>query len=122
MPNRSRPVLVVDDNDATRETVALVVGDEGHPTAVARDSTEALASLDWVRPWVVVADLQMPGLDGDQLVGALRERMPGLPAVIMTGRPDARDLIEAVPAQYLAKPFSLDQLFAAIDAATRSTR
>ncbi|MEA2662982.1 MAG: two-component system, response regulator FlrC [Chloroflexota bacterium] len=111
-------MLVVDDSSLLLAAVAAVVALEGYPTIVARDRGEALAQLDLARPWLVVTALQMAPMDGGELVVALRERMPGLAAVIMAPHPEARRTIEALPAAYLATPFTLGELLWAIAAAT----
>jgi two-component system response regulator PrrA len=114
-----RTVLVVDDNACIRAAVAESLALEGYEAALARDGDEALRCVDRLRPWAVVTDFDMPHMDGGRLVVELRLRMPDLPAVIMTGNPDARPLINWLRAEYLAKPFGLDELLQAIGAATR---
>ncbi|MGH7120960.1 MAG: response regulator, partial [Acetobacteraceae bacterium] len=64
------------------------------------------------RPDVLVSDVVMPGLDGPSLVRRLRERWPGLPAVLVSGYVDEaqRRSLEAENMTFLAKPYSLAEL------------
>jgi CheY-like chemotaxis protein len=63
---------------------------------------------------MVITDFQMPAMDGAELVLALRAKMPDLPSIVMTGYPQMRSRIEALPAEYVAKPFGLLELLRAI--------
>jgi two-component system nitrogen regulation response regulator GlnG len=110
--------LVVDDDPFTLDALSEVVGLDGLRTIGARNGEEALARTQKRRPWLVVTDYRMAAMSGADLVRALRERHPGLPAVVMTEHTAARGEIEALPAHYVAKPISLAALVRAIAAAT----
>ena len=71
MPAR---VLVIDDDDLSREVLALLLHHEGYATETADSGDAALEQLGATRPLpdVVLADLQMPGTTGRELVGRLR--------------------------------------------------
>jgi CheY-like chemotaxis protein len=112
----------VDDNVRVREAVAETLASEGYDLLLARDGDDALKSVDRLRLCAVVTDFNMPHMDGDELVARLRQRLPNLPAVIMTGNPEAQRLIRWLRAAYLPKPFSTTELLHAIDAATHMPR
>ena len=112
MPPR---VLVVDDDPAIRELVATLLADEGWAVRAAADGLAALAASGAWRPDLIVSDVAMPRLDGLGLLERLRQRGDRTPLVLISaGAP--------IPAQpnvwFVAKPFDLDQLLAAVARAT----
>jgi putative nucleotidyltransferase with HDIG domain len=85
--------------------------------AFANSGSEALAVLA-ANPYdVIVSDMRMPGMDGAQLLEAVRERYPGMIRVVLSGHTDMEAAIRAVPVahQFLSKPCDAGQLQAAID-------
>lgn len=115
------PVLVVDDDQAIRELVTDVLEDEGYPVRAAIDGEEALLAIEAIRaadpdcPRVVLLDMKMPGLDGWGFARHLRERGLPISIVVMTAARDARQWAREIGADaYLAKPFQLDDLLAAV--------
>ena len=108
-------VLVVDDDTAIREFVALALQDEGYAVATAADGREALERCAAFGPDLVLLDLNMPGLDGWQTRARLRETAPRLPVVFMTaGQHAASEAARHDAAGALPKPFDLDQLLALV--------
>jgi two-component system, chemotaxis family, chemotaxis protein CheY len=105
-------VLIVEDDDAIRETLELALGVEQYPTAVARDGQEA---LDWLLghdpPSLILLDLMMPVMDGWQLLDHLRRdsRLAQVPVVVTTAF--GRDLKSAAALPILRKPIELKDLF-----------
>jgi two-component system, sensor histidine kinase len=85
--SRARRVLVVDDNDDTRELMAAVLVTHGHDVATAHDGPSALAILGECSHDVALVDIGLPGFDGIELVRLARQRHPGLSTklVAMTG-------------------------------------
>lgn len=78
-------ILVVDDSALDRRLAgALIAKDPSLKVVYAKDGLEALAEIERERPAVVVTDLQMPGMNGLELVEAVRKRYPALPIVLMT--------------------------------------
>ncbi|HEV7263923.1 MAG TPA: response regulator [Falsiroseomonas sp.] len=79
-------LLLVDDEAAVREVLAQELEEEGYEVAKAADGTAALALLDrGACCEVIVSDLAMPGLDGVAVIREARRRVPGLPAILLTG-------------------------------------
>lgn len=110
-------VLLADDNEALRENLVECLEDEGHVVWQARDGADALGQLGRAeRPDVLVLDLVMPGLSGQEVAAAVR-RDPALHdvrLVLMTGReggPGAWPEFDAV----LTKPFDLGAFLAALE-------
>jgi CheY-like chemotaxis protein len=108
----ARPVLVVDDDDASRDVIGLLLSDEGFPVATAANGLEALARVDENSPSLILLDMRMPVMDGWEFARAYRAR-PGrhAPIVVITAAPSARDRMKEIQAAgFLAKPFDLSDL------------
>lgn len=105
-------ILVIDDDDAIRESLREVLGDAGYEVAVARDGREALAMMT-PRPALLLVDLMMPELDGWELIGELQRTAPlaDIPICVLTAIPShAPPKVGAV----LQKPIDLDTLLATV--------
>jgi chemosensory pili system protein ChpA (sensor histidine kinase/response regulator) len=108
-------VLVVDDSITVRRVTQRLLQREGYRVALAADGLQALERLQQERPAVVLADIEMPRMDGFDLVRNIRSdaRLSGLPVIMITSRiaekhrEHAREL--GVD-HYLGKPYSEDQL------------
>jgi CheY-like chemotaxis protein len=86
----SRPsVLIADDNDRWRDTVGDVLSRAGFRTLEASSGEEAIQVVRTEQLDVVLIDLQMPRLDGIQTLRIIRAERRWIPAVLMTGRPEA---------------------------------
>jgi CheY-like chemotaxis protein len=110
-------VLVVDDNVSLRENLVECLLIEGYPVDVAADGNAALAALMAdPRPDVLVADLMMPGLDGRELVRRIRAdpRLASVRIVLTTGHPSPAVRQGIAVDAFLAKPFGVNELLAAI--------
>jgi two-component system cell cycle sensor histidine kinase/response regulator CckA len=109
-----RRVLLVDDEAAVRRLAARALRRAGWEVREAEDGQAALAA-DCATIDLVISDVVMPGLDGPGLVHALRERRPGLPALLMSGyaEPGQRAALLRDDIVFLAKPFGMAQLVAA---------
>ncbi len=116
-------VLVVDDDDLLRETVVLALERARHTVHQAGDGLTALEVLDRESVDVVVSDIVMPEVDGIGLILAMRKRHPRLRVVAMSGGGRTRNMdflrmASALGAHAtLPKPFTPDQLLAAVNAA-----
>ena len=106
-----RPVLVVDDDDATRAAEHAVLEHHGFRVIEARDGAEAMLAVQQDPPAVVVLDVQMPGVDGPSFARELRMALRRVPLVILTGVDDPRHEADRCNAEaYLAKPFNASEL------------
>ncbi|WP_306205897.1 response regulator [Actinoplanes sp. RD1] len=102
-------VLVVDDEPDIRDLVVKRLVQEGHAVLAAGGGAEALALVEaGGPPDAVVLDLDMPGMDGLELLERLRLRHPDLPALILSvlWGGDVYDRARQVPAVFVAKPFT----------------
>lgn len=119
MPSCSKPlVLIVDDDEATREAFSLILSLEGYRVQTASDGQDALELVrSGERPDLIVLDLMMPRLDGAQLRQRLAEdaQFADVPVVFCTaaGR-TARVLLPIPPLGLLEKPVDPADLLAAV--------
>ena len=116
---RGRQALVVDDDAQALDLLRQLLELEGASVRCATDGAAALALAEQQAPDFVVTDMALPGMDGLQLLQALRERpaLKALPVVALTGmgRPaDARRAIAAGFAAHLRKPVTLSKLLATL--------
>ncbi len=112
--------LLVEDETAVGRVVLLALRKAGWEVHLAGSAASVIADLDRLaRPDVLVSDVAMPGMDGPDLVRRLRERWPGLPAILVSGyvEEEARRRLEAEEMRFLPKPYSLASLLSAMAAA-----
>jgi two-component system response regulator MprA len=115
-------VLVVDDDDAVRRSLAHALTRDGYEVAVAADGRTALAALAAGRHDAVVLDILMPEPNGLEVCRALRKRGDRTPILMLTARDLVADRVAGLDAgadDYLAKPFALEELRARIRALLR---
>lgn len=118
-------ILVVDDDQAVRESLARSLHYSGWEVTTANDGVEALARLSSLRPDAVIMDVMMPRLDGLEATRSLRASGNDVPILVLTARDAVGDRVDGLDAgadDYLAKPFSFDELQARLRALTRRVR
>jgi len=103
----SATVLVVDDEPAIRETIALFLEAEGYAVRTAPDGLAALAALEQDGIDLVLSDVRMPRLDGIALTHRLHQHEPAVPVLLMSAVTPIPELPE-VPS--LRKPFAFERL------------
>ena len=119
-------VLVVDDSITVRRVTQRLLQREGYRVALAADGLQALERLQQERPTVVLSDIEMPRMDGFDLVRNIRAdaRLSDLPVIMITSRiaekhrEHAREL--GVD-HYLGKPYSEDELLGLVAHYTRAS-
>ncbi len=119
----ARPrVLVVDDDQAVRESLRRSLEFNGYEVAMAADGAQALAGVGTSNPDVVIMDVMMPKLDGIEATKALRAAGNDVPILVLTARDAVGDRVEGLDAgadDYLTKPFALAELLARLRALLR---
>ena len=115
----SGTILVVDDEPIVRSVTERILARAGYDVLLAGDGLEALALLDAHRPQVslVLLDLTMPELGGEETFERLRARWPDLPVVFSSGysvEGALGDLLDRGVVGYIQKPYSLDDLLLAV--------
>jgi DNA-binding NtrC family response regulator len=106
-------VLVVDDEKNIREGLAKLLDLEGYRTFTAADGKEALASLERGDMDLIITDLKMPNLPGEELLRQVQGASPGLPVIILTGHGTIESAVQAMKQgayDYLTKPVDMSRL------------
>ena len=118
-------VLVVDDKELMRDSVAAILSRKGHGVVTAPDARGALARIADKRPECVVTDLQMPGMNGLELLEEIRKIDSELPVIFMTAFGSVETAVEAMRKgafDYVTKPFSGDELSISVERALEHAR
>lgn len=118
-------ILVVDDDQAVRDSLARSLHYSGWEVTTANDGIEALARLSSIRPDAVIMDVMMPRLDGLETTRSLRASGNDVPILVLTARDAVGDRVDGLDAgadDYMAKPFSFEELQARLRALTRRAR
>jgi DNA-binding response OmpR family regulator len=117
-------VLVVDDEADIRELVGELLQRAGHDVIEATDGESGLKLFYAERPDLVVLDVSMPGLDGWEVLGRIRE-MSDVPVLMLTARAGELEKVRGLRAgadDYVTKPFARQELLARVDANLRRVR
>jgi two-component system, OmpR family, response regulator len=115
-------VLVVDDEPNITELVSLGLRYEGFDVSSAHDGRGALRAVRELKPEVVILDVRMPDIDGLEVVRRMRAENLWIPVIFLTARDATEDKIAGLTVggdDYIAKPFSLDELIARVRAIVR---
>jgi two-component system, cell cycle sensor histidine kinase and response regulator CckA len=122
VPGEGELVLLVEDEPALRQLAVLMLERLGYRAFETADGSEALAAVreKGVRPDVVLTDVVIPGMSGPVLAEHLRETLPGLKVIYMSGYTDdaiaKRGIVES-GVNFLQKPFTMNALAKIIEAA-----
>jgi two-component system response regulator AtoC len=106
-------VLVIDDDPGVRDYLEALVSRQGYDVSAAAGGEEALRLLDEVRPDVVTLDVVLPGMDGLETLKQLKQRLPDVPVIMLSGHGQARTIVEAMKlgaSDFLRKPFEVEEL------------
>jgi EAL domain-containing protein (putative c-di-GMP-specific phosphodiesterase class I) len=110
-------VLVVDDEDALLRVFARALTSAGYSVTTARDGKQAMALLEGATFDAIVSDIDMPHMNGIQLLEVVRQREADVPVLLITGNPDLGTAVQAVAhgaLQYLIKPVNIADLQSAV--------
>jgi len=114
-------IMVVDDEQAIRTLLKRTLESEGYEVISSADGSSALAMMKKREPDLVILDINMPGLDGFQVLERIRQRSD-VPVIMLTGIGEVATLGNALSLgadDYVKKPFSTRELLARIRAKLR---
>ncbi len=112
-----RTVLVVDDEQNMQTVMRMVLENAGHEVLIADSGESALAHAQNPNLDVVLTDLRMPGMGGEEFVIRCRQERPDVPVIIVTAHGTIRSAVKSIhdgAADYLTKPFEPEQLEIAV--------
>jgi len=113
-------ILVVDDKEMMRDSVATLLGRRGHAVVAVPSAAQAVVKIGEKRPDAVVTDLQMPDMNGLELLEAIRKIDDSIPVVFMTAYGTVETAVDAMRKgafDYVTKPFTGDELEIAVERA-----
>ncbi len=119
-----RSLLVIDDDELSREVLALLASEAGFDCETAKSGRAALElfAAGAVTPDVILTDMQMPGITGESLARLLRSACGQKTVLLaMSGSQPAKDALQSFDG-FLLKPFTMDELEAALAGTTRSPK
>lgn len=117
-------ILVIDDDEAIRQVIAVMLENEGFRAVLAADGKTGLQEAFASRPSLILVDLRMPGLSGVDVCKAVRSSGMQTPLIVLSAVGDEIDkvlLLEIGADDYVVKPFGTRELLARIRAVLRRT-
>ena len=114
-------ILIVDDDVYIGDMLEEILTKEGYRTARAYSGTEALMYLSSSRPDLILLDLMLPGLSGEELLPLIKD----IPVIVVSAKAETSDkvgLLLGGACDYITKPFSLPVLYAKVMAMTERVR
>lgn len=116
-------ILVIDDEEAMRDSCSQVLMREGHAVKTADDGEEGLDLFSKIDFDAVLLDLKLPRIDGMEVLSKIKKQSPQTPVIIITGYATIESTVNSIKNgafDYLAKPFSSKELRVSINKALRS--
>ena len=110
-------LLIIDDDDSNCQLIKAIFRAEGMDVLVAHDGESGIELALTVPPDLLLLDLRMPGLDGLDVLARLKQELPALPVVMLTGHKDVKTAVRATQLgafDYLTKPFVNDEVVAVV--------
>ncbi len=124
MTEANIPILVVEDEQEIRKFLSFSLESHGYKPVIAVNGHEGLQQVASARPELMILDLGLPDMDGQQIIRRVRE-WGSLPIIVLSARGQEQDKINALENgadDYLTKPFGLGELLARIKVALRHSR
>jgi DNA-binding NtrC family response regulator len=125
MADTAKHLLLVEDEAALRVALAEQLADRGYRVDQADSGEAALAKLAEFAYDAIVTDLRLPGIDGGAVVDAALQRYPDIVAIVVTGYGTVKAAVEAIKRgawDFVSKPFQIDELTHALEAALEQRR
>ena len=114
-------VFIVDDDDHVRKTVGLALKQGGYEVFEAADGEEAIAAIQsfptGFSVHAIICDINLPKVNGDDLIAFIRAKLPSIPVIVLTGHPNiygATFLFKQGVVDYLIKPAQPQTLLDAV--------
>lgn len=108
-------VLIVDDNKNMTTIIKMMIEKENHQALAAEDGSKGYLAYLLFDPDLVLTDIQMPGINGFELMAEIRRHKPSIKTIYMTGSPDRfksrlKEEQDKHRAEFIRKPFSRAEL------------
>ena len=124
---KPRTVMIVDDSVTVRKVTSRLMERQGWDVVTAKDGMDAMSQLQDIYPDIVLLDIEMPRMDGFEVLRSVRrdERLKDLPIIMITSRTGEKHQQQALDLgvnRYLGKPFQEANLLATIEEVLSETR
>jgi DNA-binding NtrC family response regulator len=106
-------ILVVDDDESIRKTLATILEERGYVVDTAKNGKEAIEKSNTRFYNLALIDIRLPDMEGTKLLTAMKETTPKMVKIIMTGYPSLQNAIEAVNKDadtYMLKPLNMNEV------------
>ena len=113
-------VLVIDDESVICDACELVLSEKGHAVTMSNTGMDGLNAIRQGRYDIVLLDMKLPDIDGMEILKTVQQEKPGLRIIVMTGYSSISNAVDAIKQgadNYLAKPFTEDELIEAVEKA-----
>ena len=111
-------VLVIDDESVICEACRLVLGEKGHGVDRCLTGRAGLLAIERNPYDLILLDMKLPDIDGTEILKTVRQKTPAPCVIVMTGYSTMSNALQAMKlgaADYLAKPFTDDELLTAVE-------
>ena len=106
-----KKILVVDDEESIHLLYKEELEDEGYEVSSALNGEDALELFDTQAPDLVILDINMPGMDGIEVLRQMKQKRPDVPVILSSAYPEYKqDLASWASDDYIMKSFNLDEL------------
>jgi two-component system, NtrC family, nitrogen regulation response regulator NtrX len=108
-----KTILIIDDEKSVRDAVKMILVYEKYEVILAEDGTKGLAALDSEPVDAVLLDIKMPGIDGIEILQTIKQRVPELPVIMISGHGTIDTAVEATKLgayDFLSKPLDRNKL------------
>jgi two-component system response regulator FixJ len=115
-----RPVYIVDDDEAVRDSLSALLGSKGYAARSFGSALEFLAAAPSLPSGCLIVDVRMPEMDGLELQARLRAQALGFPMIVITGHADVPLAVRAMKAgavDFIEKPFASETILDSLDGA-----
>lgn len=115
-------ILIVEDDNEINQMLTELLRSRGYMTQSAYSGTEALLYLERETPQAVILDLMLPGMTGEELLGKIKLKDPGIAVLVTSAKDSVHSRVELLRAgadDYLVKPFDTEELLARLEAVLR---
>jgi len=106
-------ILVVDDDEVIRESLAFCLQQEGYQVTEATDGLDALEKIKLSHYHIIILDLKMPDMDGTKVLQKIKEIDDEANIIILTGHPSLQSAVDTMKlgaADYCTKPFNIEDI------------
>ena len=111
-------ILVLDDESVICDACRLVLGEKGHAVDHRLTGKSGLLAIERGTYDLILLDMKLPDMDGMEILKTVREKVPAACVIVMTGYSTMSNALQAMKlgaADYLAKPFTDDELVEAVE-------